>query len=272
MTIHHDVDVIETGGALAMHRLLESPGSEPAPASPMPPLRHWLAFLPRTAQDDLKEDGHPRTGLMPAHVASWRRMFGGARIANVGEPLRLGEELHRTSELVDVVTKSARSGEIVVATIRSRILGRHGSIEEEQDHIYLNAEPTPPRPGAPSLDESAWSWHRNLLATPTLLFRFSALTYNAHRIHYDRPYATEIEHYPDLVVHGPLQAMLMADLAVSGSGGKPAASMTFRAVQPAYGDSVLQVRGRPTDGGAVMATHSDDGRVTSHLDIRWATV
>ncbi|MCU1374504.1 MAG: hypothetical protein JWO68_1790, partial [Actinomycetia bacterium] len=223
-------DVVPAGAALALHHALGSPGAPPVAGDALAPLGHWLAFLPRVPQGDLRDDGHPVTGLLPSGAAGKRRMFVGARLRYEGS-LAVDEPLSRQGHITSVTTKSGSAGELVFATLRYEVEGAGGRIEEEQDHVYLVDQPAP-RPvadGDPTPD--GWPWAGEVPVDPRLLFRFSALTYNAHRIHYDRAYARDVEGYPALVVHGPLQAMAQVDLARRWAPERTTAELTFRTLR-----------------------------------------
>lgn len=212
------------------------------PHSALPPLGHWLCFLPREPQSAIGVDGHPvRTddGLLP-NVALPRRMWAGSRIRFLSD-LPLDAALERTSTVKSVVPKSGRSGEMLFVTVEHRIgvPGEDSAIIEEQDIVYREAAVagtamvrSAPDPGAddPSI--------RVVTPGPVTLFRYSALTFNAHRIHYDRDYARQEEGYPDIVMQGPLIATLMLDQLASECGARIVA-YSFRAVSPSFaGESI----------------------------------
>jgi 3-methylfumaryl-CoA hydratase len=274
------VDVVTPAMAAALHGLLDSPGEPPGPGDPLPPLWHWLAFLPRVPQRDLGADGHPRLGGFMPPVELPRRMFAGGWF-EFEAPAPIGEPLERESRVTSVEEKSGRSGALVFVKVRHevRAAGRL-AVVEEQDIVYRGeTAPATPKPPAaapapaaavapaaaaargrgaarPPAAPGQWSW--DLPIDPTLLFRFSALTYNAHRIHYDRRYATEVEGYPGLVVHGPLQAVALAELCRRRSD-RPLGTFRFRAVSPAFDDGPVHLHGTPDpDSGSVALTASDD--------------
>lgn len=273
-------DLITPAMAAALHGLLDSPGPAPGAGDPLPPLWHWLAFLPRTAQAELGPDGHPRPGsFMPP--ASGRRMFAGGKLT-FAPGLRVGEELHRRSVVSDVQRKEGRSGPLLFVTVTHELSGTGGqgaAVTDVQDIVYRPpAPPTPPASGggagrsggggagpagaAGLTGEDEWDWGFDLHPDPTLLFRFSALTYNAHRIHYDRRYATEVEGYPGLVVHGPLQAIALAELCRRNLD-RPLRSFRFRALTPAFDGRPLHLRGRRTEDGSIDLAVLDDSGATT---------
>jgi len=206
--------------------------------APLPLLWHWLYLLDRPATEDLGPDGHPVRNVIPTPPAPGRRrMFAGGRVEMLG-PLRCGEPATRRTEIAKTVDKHGRSGPMTLVTVRHEISQRGRLVvHEEQDIVYRS--PTPlALPGAEDVAHRADDWH--LDTTPPLLFRYSALTYNGHRIHYDRDYARDVEGYPGLVVHGPLQAMLMTEW-VRRNEAAPARRVEFRLVAPAFDSDGLLV-------------------------------
>ena len=246
-------DTVTAGAAEALHGLLDSPGEPPHEGDPVPPLWHWLAFLPRVPQRELDADGHPRRGGFLPPVELPRRMFAGGRFSFV-RPVRVGERLTRLSRVASVEEKEGRSGRLVFVTVRHEIgpAGGAVSIIEEQDLVYRGPS-GPVREPPPAGEDDAWRWALDIAVDATLLFRFSALTYNAHRIHYDRTYATDVEGYPGLVVHGPLQAVALAELCRRHAGDRALASFSFRGVRPLFdNDATLKLRGGEEDGRALL--------------------
>ena len=178
----------------------------------VPPLGHWLYFLPLARQSEIGPDGHAKRGGFLPPVPLPRRMWAGGRL-DFMQPLHVGERVERTSRIADVTAKEGRSGSLVFVLVRHEIAGERGlAIVEEHDVVY-RGEPQPGERaavGRPSPGDAAWA--RTIDPDDVLLFRYSALTFNGHRIHYDRRYVTEVEGYPGLVVHGPLIATLLVDL------------------------------------------------------------
>lgn len=219
---------------------------------------HWLYFLPHPRRSTLDLDGHPRRGDFLPPVALPRRMFGGGRMT-FHRPLRVGEELRREGEIVGVREKSGRSGRLVFVTVRYRILASGElAVEEEQDIIYREAAgATQSPPGVPA-EIADDEWSRTIEPDPVLLFRFSALTFNSHRIHYDRPYVTGVEGYPGLMVHGPLTATLLLELCRDRSGQRPLSGFRFQAKRPLFDTAPFQVRGKMDADGKGCALQAVD--------------
>ena len=200
-------------------------------ALPLP--AHWLYFLPTAPQSSIDVDGHPKRGGFLPLVELPRRMWAGSRIRCHGD-VRIGAPITRLSRIEDVTTKQGRAGALVFVRV-SHELRCNGevAITEEQDIVYRDA----PQPGAQNMPTPAPTgerWQREIKPDPVLLFRYSAITFNGHRIHYDRPYATEVEHYPGLVVHGPLIATLLLDLVYRNVPNARVAEFSFKAVAPLF--------------------------------------
>ncbi len=234
-------DRLETFPARAMAGLLDGPPDGLGPGAALPPGWHWLYFNHPVRSSELGPDGHERRGGFLPPVPLPRRMWAGGRL-RLGRPLRLGDDVTRTSKILTINEKEGSSGPLVFVTVEHRIEnGRGGSIREEQDLVYVGerraADPTSSGstapPGARVLDR--------LTTDPVVLFRFSALTYNGHRIHYDHPYATGTEGYPGLVVHGPLLALLLLRAADGAGPDKDArlAAFSYRAVAPVFCDEEI---------------------------------
>jgi 3-methylfumaryl-CoA hydratase len=241
-------DTVTAGAAAALHGLLDSPGEPPRDGDPVPPLWHWLAFLPRVPQRQLGDDGHPKRGTFLPPIELPRRMFAGGRFIFEGV-IGVGEPLIRRSRVASIDEKEGRSGKLVFVTVRHEIGSEDGApaIVEEQDLVYRGPAATTREPPAEPAESTEWPWSWDMAIDPTVLFRFSALTYNAHRIHYDRPFATEVEGYPGLVVHGPLQAVALAELCRRHRPEERLSTFRFRAVRACFDDVVLKLRGR-SDG------------------------
>lgn len=216
----------------------------------LPYLHHWLYFWNVQPPSGLGVDGHPAKGGFLPPIPLPRRMWAGGRLKFLA-PLRVGDTVTKTSTIRKVESKSGKSGTLVFVTVAHELEGSAGvAVQEEQDIVYREAA-APGSIAAPSGDAAApaASWRRDIQPDTVLLFRYSALTMNGHRIHYDRPYAMEAESYPALVVHGPLQATLLADLAAQGLG-KPLASFDFRGQSPAFDGRLLHLCGDTTGDGA----------------------
>jgi 3-methylfumaryl-CoA hydratase len=233
----------------ALAATLDMQAAPPSLGAPVPPLWHWLYFLEIRRQSALGEDGHAKLGGFLPPVPLPRRMWAGGRL-EFHAGLTVGETYKRTSRIADVQLKQGRTGPLVFITLRHEIANEKGiALAEEQDLVYReNAKPgerfLKPQP-APK--ESAWE--RPVHADDVLLFRYSALTFNAHRIHYDRRFATATEGYPGLVVHGPLIATLLVELLRRHVPAARIARFAFRSVSPLFDVAPFVLRGKPEGDG-----------------------
>lgn len=246
------LDQVTLSPQVRMSATLDRDDPAPNPGDPIPLCWHWLYFLPTDKWSDLKEDGHAKLGGFLPPVALPRRMWAGSRIDHI-QPLRIGEDIRRVSEIKDVTYKTGRSGELVFVAVHHEIHGENGhAIHEEHDIVYREM----PAAGAPAVSDPAgrpapgaavWSW----TVTPdiALLFRYSALIFYAHRIHYDHPFTTEVEGYPGLIVHGPLLATLMLELCRRERPDAAISKFRFRAQSPIFMDDPFTVAAEPAADG-----------------------
>ncbi|HUQ61519.1 mesaconyl-C4 CoA hydratase [Lentzea sp.] len=234
-------------------------------ADGLPLLWHWVYLLARPPRQDLGADGHPVRGVLPAPPGPGRRrMAAGGRVTRVA-PLILGREATRRTETVSAEEKEGRSGRLSFVVVRHTI-SQDGELKvvEDQDVVYRDAATTPTEvasaaPVPPG--EGEWS----IPVDPVLLFRFSALTYNAHRIHYDRDYARDVEGYPGLVTHGPLQALAMAE-SVRRTGAT-ATAIDYRVVSPLFDHQGLVVSSTRSSSRREASVRDLSGRVTANARI-----
>jgi 3-methylfumaryl-CoA hydratase len=218
------------------------------PGDQLPPLWHWLYFLPIHKWSELGPDGHAlRGGFLPP-VPLPRRMWAGGRL-EFRRPLRIGDSITRTSKIVDVRLKEGRTGPLVFVLVRHEISSAQGiALTEEHDIVYRDISTSTPTSQAPYNQ----AWERVIHPDDVLLFRYSALTFNGHRIHYDRRYATEVEGYPGLVVHGPLLATFLAELARTNLPEAKITSFAFRAVSPIFDTAPFSICGKPDAEGKAI--------------------
>ncbi len=264
-----DEDVLSRGPVAAMSALLNQPDSVAAQGESLPPLWHWLFFLHWHRQDELGPDGHPQRGHFLPPIPDRQRMFAGGRSEMV-EPLRVDEHTERRSELANVTLKQGRTGELMFVTERREFRQRGRTcVIEEQDIVYRSGRSAAQHPA--ELDTSAAPenpapWHLGAQPGPALLFRFSALTANAHRIHYDLPYAQEAEGYPGLVVHGPLLVLLMLELARRNTG-RQVRSVSYKLRSPVFAGEQVVAGATPSETGAELhvATHRDPRHATAEV-------
>jgi 3-methylfumaryl-CoA hydratase len=224
----------------------------PAEGEGLPAAWHWIFFNPFVRRSEVGADGHPRKGGFLPDVGLPRRMWAGGRLRYYA-PLSVGAQAERSSEILSVTPKSGKAGRLVFVTVRHLVTsGGCTCIEEEQDIVYRE----PPQPGAaaPPMQSAPIDagWSEAVTPDPVLLFRFSALTSNAHRIHYDTPYACNEEGYPDLVVHGPLISSLLQGLAQRARPDQRLVRFDFRAVSPLFVDRPFHIEGSDGDAVGVM--------------------
>jgi 3-methylfumaryl-CoA hydratase len=212
------------------------------PGSALPPLWHWLYFLPMTRMDDIGADGHARRGTVLPPIALPRRMFAGSRLV-FHRPLHIGERALKKSTIANVTPKQGKSGELIFLLLRHEIIGEEGlALLEEQDIVYREALATSAPSGQPAPAEAQWS--QEIVPSAMLLFRYSALTFNTHRIHYDRDFCTNIEGYPGLVVHGQLTATFLLEALREHAPDRPIKNYGFKAVSALYDSQPFRAEGR----------------------------
>jgi 3-methylfumaryl-CoA hydratase len=242
----------------ALSATLDRDDSFPREGDPLPPMWHWLYFLPIHRQSELGPDGHPKRGGFIPPVPLPRRMFAGGR-QQFHRPLRAGEAITRVSRIADVTNKVGRNGALIFVLVRHEISNQDGlALVEEHDIVYREHQ----RPGEgaphPQSAPAGAAWTREVLADAVVLFRYSALTFNPHRIHYDLRYCTEVEGYPGLVVHGPLIATLLADLLRRNLPDARVSNFSFRAVRPLFDTHPFSVNGRLDADGKTVKLWAKD--------------
>jgi 3-methylfumaryl-CoA hydratase len=224
----------------------------------VPPLWHWLYFLPVAAMAEVGADGHPKRGGFLPPVPLPRRMWAGGRLT-FHAPLKVGERATRTSTIANIEDKTGRSGRLVFVTVQHTIeADGELKIEEEHDIVYRDAPQEGARPQQPQLAPQGETWRRTIDTDAVLLFRYSALTFNGHRIHYDYPYVTQVEGYPGLVVHGPLIATLLVDLVRREQPNATLQSFAFKALRPTFAGQPFTVCGLPSVDGKTIELWAKD--------------
>ncbi|RKJ99248.1 FAS1-like dehydratase domain-containing protein [Alicycliphilus denitrificans] len=274
----------------ALSATLDRDDPAPAAGTPLPPLWHWMYFLPHARASEIGPDGHPKRGGFLPPVPLPRRMWAGGRLAwEPANPLCVGQQVQRRSTIRSVKHKAGRTGELLFVLVEHQYHNERGlALTEEHDIVYRSAptphaptlgtgvsslppegalaarggpsplagDPAPPPQTPPLAGQQAWS--RTIAADDVLLFRYSALTFNGHRIHYDRKYVTEVEGYPGLIVHGPLIATLLLDLLRREMPGAQVAAFDFRAVRPTFDLHPFSVHGRPSADGRTVELWAQD--------------
>jgi 3-methylfumaryl-CoA hydratase len=258
-------DTVTLAPVAALSATLDRDDPAPQPGDPLPLLWHWLYFLPRHRESELDVDGHARRGEFLPPVGLARRMYAGGRV-EAHSPLRVGDRIERVSRIVDVTRKDGRSGSLVFVKVRHEISHQDGlALVEDHDIVYRDhprdaedaARPSTGRgpaersnagragDGRRTVPDAAWE--REVRPDEVLLFRYSALTFNGYRIHYDRRFATETQGYPGLLVHAPLVATLLADLLRRHLPQADVSSFVFRAVRPLFDGVPFKLCGGPSD-------------------------
>jgi 3-methylfumaryl-CoA hydratase len=253
-------DTLHPTPVLALGATLDHPGEAADVGTVLPPLWHWLYFLPLHRQSQIGPDGHAlRGGFLPP-VPLPRRMWAGSQL-EFHAPLRVGERVARTSTLQDVTVKDGRNGPLVFVKVRHELRCKDApqpALVEWHDIVYRQAQRADEVPTPPLAAPQGAAWTRELVPDEVLLFRYSALTFNAHRIHYDRRYVSEVEAYPGLVVHGPLIATLLLDLLRRERHTAEVAAFRFKALRPSFDGHPMGVHGLPSaDGKSVRLWATD---------------
>jgi 3-methylfumaryl-CoA hydratase len=258
---HHDE--ITAAPVRALSATLDRDDAPPAAGTALPPLWHWLYFLPQHRAGEVGPDGHARRGGFLPPVPLPRRMWAGGRLTwERSNPLKVGDAARRVSRIASVTHKAGRSGDLLFVTVLHELHNAQGlALAEEHDIVY-RAMPQPGEPApAPVAAETQAAWQRELTPDEVLLFRYSALTFNSHRIHYDQPYVTRVEGYPGLVVHGPLIATLLLDLVRRSESKAFVRRFEFKAMRPTFAGDPLYLKGQAQAGisASRLWAHSPEG-------------
>jgi 3-methylfumaryl-CoA hydratase len=230
---------------------------------------HWCLAQPVFPMSELGPDGHPSRGGFLPPVPLPRRMWAGGELEFL-DGLRVGDEVSRTSRIADVTMKTGSTGQLCFVSVDHLIATARGpAIRERQDIVYRDGSPASPAPERPTAPPPAARHRETHMADPVLLFRYSALTFNGHRIHYDRDYVTRVEGYPGLVFHGPMQAALLVEFAARLHGGQAPGKFRYRGVQPLFEGSEFSVNANETDAGMELWTANSAGQPTMKGTATW---
>lgn len=253
-------DLITPAPVRALSATLDRDDPLPQAGTELPPLWHWLFFLPHHRQSDIGPDGHAKRGGFLPPVPLPRRMWAGGRL-HWYAPLRVGDVVKRVSTIESVTHKSGRSGDLLFVLVKHEVHNAQGlCLTEEHDIVYRPAPQAVDPVPTPVAAEKNATWQRDIAPDDVLLFRYSALTFNGHRIHYDRKYVTQVEGYPGLIVHGPLIATLLVDL-VRRHTARPIRSFEFKALRPTFecaDQRILRVCGEPDSNGTTVRLWAQD--------------
>ncbi len=239
---------------------LDRDDADPVPGTALPALWHWLYFLPHQRQSEIGPDGHAKRGGFLPPVPLPRRMWAGGRLQwHAGNPLVVGDAVKRISRIESVTHKAGRTGDLLFVLVKHEVHNAKGlALSEEHDIVY-RANPRvgdPVPPPQPAAKDAAWT--ETITPDDVLLFRYSALTFNGHRIHYDRKYVTEVEGYPGLIVHGPLIATLLVNLLRNNMPGARLLTFEFRAVRPVFDLWSFKLHGSPSADGKTVQLWTED--------------
>ena len=254
------VDDITAAPVRGLSATLDRDDPAPSPGMALPPLWHWLYFLPQHRQSEIGPDGHAKRGGFLPPVPLPRRMWAGGRLQWLQRnPLVVGDAVQRISRIESVTHKAGRTGDLLFVRVAHEVHNASGlALTEEHDIVYRAAaqpgDPVPP----PVAAEQGAAWQREIAPGDVLLFRYSALTFNGHRIHYDRKYVTEVEGYPGLIVHGPLIATLLVDLVRRQLPGAFIRSFNFKAVRPTFDLHPFRLNGQPSADGKTVRLWAED--------------
>ena len=256
-------DTITAAPVRGLNATLDHPAIAVENGTPLFPLWHWLYFLPQHRQSEIGPDGHAKRGGFLPPVPLPRRMWAGSPF-EFRSPVRIGDAVERTSTIADVTTKEGRTGKLVFVKVRHEVRcngAAEPAIVEFHDIVYRGAK----KPGdvePPPSPADQGEWQRQIVPDDVLLFRYSALTFNGHRIHYDRQYVTEVEGYPGLIVHGPLIATLLMDLVRRNAPDAQVAAFRFKAVRPTFDLHPFKVHGRRGGNTVKLWAQDDEGWLT----------
>jgi len=238
-------DTVHPTPVVALTATLDRPAEVTRPGTPLPALWHWLYFLPMHRQSEIGADGHAKRGGFLPPVPLPRRMWAGSQF-EFRTPIRVGDRITRTSTIDDVTTKDGRTGKLVFVKVRHELRCNdvaEPALVEYHDIVYREAQRADDIAPPPRKADAEAPWQREIVPDEVLLFRYSALTFNGHRIHYDRRYVTEVEGYPGLIVHGPLIATLLMDLLRRHLPQADVAGFSFKAVRPTFDLHAFRVNG-----------------------------
>lgn len=253
-------DSITAAPVSGLSATLDRDDAAPVPGTALAPLWHWLYFLPQVRHSGLGPDGHPARGGFLPPVPLPRRMWAGGRLRwEENNPLVVGDAVQRVSRIESVTHKAGRTGDLVFVLVKHEISNARGlALTEEHDIVYRAApqpgDPVPP----PTAADTGAPWQRTITPDDVLLFRYSALTFNGHRIHYDRQYVTQVEGYPGLIVHGPLIATLLVDLVRRHVPDARLKSFQFKAVRPTFDLHPFGLNGAPAADGKTVRLWGND--------------
>jgi 3-methylfumaryl-CoA hydratase len=242
---------------------------EPKPGEAAPFTAHWCLAPPVYPMSQLGPDGHPARGGFLPPVPLPRRMWAGGELEFI-DVLRVGDEMKRSSRISDVTMKAGSTGPLCFVSVQHEVTTPRGvAIRERQDIVYRDMTQSAPTAAKPRAAPPPSKHRESHMADEVLLFRYSALTFNGHRIHYDRDYVTKVEGYPGLIFHGPLQAAFLVEFAAKLHGGAAPKKFVYRGVQPLFEGSEFSVNANDTDAGMELWTANSEGAPTMKGTATW---
>lgn len=262
-------DIVTAQLVMGLRATLFQDVGEPKTGDAAPFTVHWCLAQPVFPMSMLGPDGHPTRGGFLPPVPLPRRMWAGGEIEFL-QPLRVGDESTRTSRIADVQVKTGSTGTLCFVSVEHSISSPRGiAIRERQDIVYRAMTGSAPAGGKAPPPPPKAQHRESHVSDPVLLFRYSALTFNGHRIHYDRDYVTKVEGYPGLIFHGPLQAALIIEMAARLRGGKAPKKFTYRGVQPLFEGSEFSINANETADGMELWTANAEGQPTMKGTAMW---
>ncbi len=262
-------DIVTTQLVKGLRATLFQEIGEPEPGDPAPFTTHWCLAQPVFPMSMLGPDGHPTRGGFLPPVPLPRRMWAGGELEFL-DALRVGDDTKRTSRIADVTMKTGSTGALCFVSVEHVVTTPRGiAIRERQDIVYRDISTTPSAAAKLPTPAPVAKHRETHLSDPVLLFRYSALTFNGHRIHYDRDYVTKVEGYPGLIFHGPLQAALIVEFAAKLHRGQPPKKFSYRGVQPLFEGSEFSVNANDTSAGMELWTANAEGQPTMKGTAVW---
>jgi 3-methylfumaryl-CoA hydratase len=263
-------DIVTAHLVMGLRATLFQEIGEPETGDAAPCTTHWCLAQPVFSMSQLSQDGHPTRGGFLPPVPLPRRMWAGGEL-QFFDALRVGDEAKRISRISDVTMKTGSTGVLCFVAVEHEITTPRGTaIRERHDIVYRDISSAAPATPAKAPPAPPAAKHREShMADPVLLFRYSALTFNGHRIHYDRDYVTKVEGYPGLVFHGPLQASFIVELAAKLHGGTPPKKLSYRGIQPLFEGSEFSVNANDTSAGMELWTANSTGQPTMKGTASW---
>lgn len=267
---HEVSDIVTAQLVKGLRATLFQEIGEPKPGDAAPFTTHWCLGQPVYPMSELGPDGHPTRGGFLPPVPLPRRMWAGGELEFL-DTLRVGDVSKRSSRISDVTMKTGSTGALCFVSVQHEVTTPRGTaIRERQDIVYRDVSSAPPAASAKPPPPPPVAKHQEKhMADPVLLFRYSALTFNGHRIHYDRDYVTKVEGYPGLIFHGPLQASFIVELAAKLHGGQPPKKLSYRGVQPLFEGSEFSINANTTDVGMELWTANSAGHPTMKGTATW---